>query len=168
MMSFFGKIYGLTFVLLIALTLMGCGAGNSRQDIPPVAPAQEQAVPTTPPTPTPTLPTEINSPVSPVSPIKESAPMPASKPSNEPIKGSEPALAAAIADLSQRQKIPAGDISLVSMEAKEWSDASLGCPQEGMMYAQVITPGYLMVLAAQGQQYPYHTDAKTNVVLCQK
>lgn len=166
MMSFFSKIYGVTLVLLMALTLMGCGSGNPRQDIPPVAPVQEQAVPTT--LPTPTLPTEINSPVSPVSPIKESAPMPASKQSSEPIKGSETTLAAAIADLSQRLNVPASDISLVSMEAKEWSDASLGCPQEGMMYAQVITPGYLIILTAQGQQYPYHTDTKTNVVLCQK
>ena len=166
MMSFFGKIYGVTLVLVTALTLMGCGAGNTGQDIPLVAPAQEQAVPTI--RLTPTLPTEINSPVSPVSPLKESAPMPASKQSSEPIKGSETALAAAIADLSQRLNVPASDISLVSMEAKEWNDSSLGCPQEGMMYAQVITPGYLMILAAQDQQYPYHTDTKTNVVLCQK
>jgi hypothetical protein len=50
----------------------------------------------------------------------------------------------------------------------EWSDASLGCPQEGMMYAQVITPGYLIVLEAQGQTFEYHTDQGTNVVLCQK
>ena len=54
------------------------------------------------------------------------------------------------------------------MEAVEWSDASLGCPQEGFMYAQVITPGYLIILEAQGEQYEYHTDQTTNVVLCQE
>jgi hypothetical protein len=86
----------------------------------------------------------------------------------QPIPGSEAALAAAIADLSQRTGVSADQITLVSMEAREWSDASLGCPQEGMMYAQVITPGYLIILAAQGQQYEYHTDQAANVVLCQQ
>jgi hypothetical protein len=37
-----------------------------------------------------------------------------------------------------------------------------------MMYAQVITPGYLIILAAEGQQYEYHTDQAANVVLCQQ
>ena len=31
---------------------------------------------------------------------------------------------------------------LDSTESVQWSDASLGCPQEGQGYAQVITPGY--------------------------
>jgi hypothetical protein len=52
------------------------------------------------------------------------------------------------------------------MEEQQWSDTSLGCPQEGFMYAQVITPGYLIVLEAQGQTYEYHTDTQANVVLC--
>ena len=26
-----------------------------------------------------------------------------------------------------------------------WSDASLGCPQPDMGYAQVVTPGYLVL-----------------------
>ena len=47
----------------------------------------------------------------------------------------------------------------------EWSDASLGRPQPGMMYAQVITPGYLVVLEADGQQYTYHTDTARFAVL---
>jgi hypothetical protein len=36
------------------------------------------------------------------------------------------------------------------------------------MYAQVITPGFLIVLAAQGQTYEYHTDQKATVVLCNR
>jgi hypothetical protein len=36
-----------------------------------------------------------------------------------------------------------------------------------MMYAQVITPGYLIVLEAMGQTYDYRTDENSSVVLCQ-
>ena len=86
-----------------------------------------------------------------------------------PLPGSEKPLAAALADLAGRVRIAAtSDVTLVSMEATDWSDASLGCPQEGMMYAQVITPGYLMVLEADGQQYTYHTDQNTSVTLCEQ
>ncbi len=83
------------------------------------------------------------------------------------LSGSEAVLAAAVADLSEKTGIPASEISLVSMEAVDWSDASLGCPQEGYMYAQVITPGFLIVLEAQSQPYEYHTDRTGNVVLCE-
>jgi len=70
----------------------------------------------------------------------------------------EKALAAAIADLARQTGLPGGDIHLASIEATNWNDSSLGCPQEGFMYAQVITPGYLIMLEAQGQQYEYHAD----------
>ena len=70
-------------------------------------------------------------------------------------------------DLAERLGLAPGEMSLVSVEAVEWSDASLGCPQPGMMYAQVITPGYLVVLEAEGQQYAYHTDTDRIVVLCE-
>lgn len=86
----------------------------------------------------------------------------------KPLPGSEKALVAATADLAERTGVPASNISLVSMEAVDWSDASLGCPQEGYMYAQVITPGFSLILSAQGQPYEYHTDQAGNVVLCEQ
>jgi hypothetical protein len=49
----------------------------------------------------------------------------------------------------------------------DWSDTSLGCPEPGMMYAQVITPGFLVMIEAEGQQYEYHTDESRFVVLCE-
>lgn len=147
------------------------------------------------PVPTAGLPTEIiepNSPISsctadtntgcepaaaivqPVSPIVPAPveptqqPVAPNAPAAQPLPGSETALAAAIADLAKQAGVPADQIILVSMEAKDWGDTALGCPQEGIMYAQVITPGYLMMFEAQGQQYEYHTDQTTNVVWCKK
>jgi hypothetical protein len=52
------------------------------------------------------------------------------------------------------------------MEEKDWPDSSLGCPQPGMAYLQVITPGYLIVLRALGNDYMYHASYNY-VILCQ-
>jgi hypothetical protein len=73
----------------------------------------------------------------------------------------------AVEDLAQRLDLSPGKIRLVSVEAVDWSDTSLGCPQPGMMYAQVITPGYRIVLEAEGERYEYHTDTGDHIVLCQ-
>lgn len=70
-------------------------------------------------------------------------------------------------DLSQRLDVPQDEISLHSVEAVEWRDSSLGCPQPGMSYLQVITPGYRIILSASGQNYEYHTGLRS-VILCEK
>lgn len=46
-------------------------------------------------------------------------------------------------------------------------DSSLGCPQEGQVYAQVLTAGYIFELTYQGTIYEYHVSADgQQVVLC--
>ena len=71
-------------------------------------------------------------------------------------------------DLSRKLGLSPREISLVSIEAAQWPDASLGCPQPGMMYAQVITPGFRTVLKAGGHEYVYHTDQADQIVLCHR
>ena len=79
------------------------------------------------------------------------------------------AVLAAAADLAERLGLPAGtEVTVASVTPRDWPDASLGCPEEGRVYAQVITPGYVVVLQAQGAQYRYHTDAEDTAVLCQR
>jgi len=73
----------------------------------------------------------------------------------------------AMDDLIQKTGVALEALRLVSVEAVQWSDASLGCPKPGMVYAQVITPGFLVVLEATGDEYEYHTDEGRFVVLCQ-
>jgi hypothetical protein len=51
-------------------------------------------------------------------------------------------------------------ILVVQATAQEWPDASLGCPQPGMMYAQVITPGYQIILEAAGRRYDYRAPMR--------
>jgi|SRR3989338_952922 len=77
------------------------------------------------------------------------------------------ALAAeARADLAIQSGIKELDISTVSVESVNWSDSSLGCPMPGTAYAQVITPGYKIILKINDKIYTYHASS-TNVVLCQ-
>jgi hypothetical protein len=72
----------------------------------------------------------------------------------------------AIADLIDRLSIDADQVTLVEAEAVQWRDSSLGCPQPGMMYAQVITPGYRIVLEVGGEQYAYHGAEGRPPALC--
>ena len=78
-----------------------------------------------------------------------------------------PLVALARADLSARLDADVREIALLSVEAVQWRDTSLGCPQPGMMYAQVITPGYRLVLETAGATYRYHADQDKTVVLCE-
>lgn len=74
-----------------------------------------------------------------------------------------PALIAAIAgDLG----LKAGDVQVLIVEPREWPDASLGCPEPGNAYADVITPGYLIVVQAGGEEFEFHTDERETVVRC--
>ena len=173
-------------IFSIVLVATACAARPAQQDIAPV-PAQaipEKVLPTPTPvrpaSPAPTLRTEIveptapnkmTEPVTPASPIvpTETLMTPLSSQSVTVPPEGQAALAKAIADLAKQTGLPEEKISLVSMKAVDWSDTSLGCPQEGMMYAQVITPGFQIILAAQGQQYDYRTDQQgNNVRLCQQ
>ena len=70
-------------------------------------------------------------------------------------------------DLAGRLSIGVDQIDLVEAKAVEWPDASLGCPEPGKMYAQVVTPGYRIVLAAAGEHYEYHSDVQRRVVCCE-
>lgn len=72
----------------------------------------------------------------------------------------------AIKDLAGRLGVPTSEIEVVSEEAVEWSDASLGCPEPEMMYAQVITPGYRIELSVAEQRFEYHTDDRQSIILC--
>jgi hypothetical protein len=71
------------------------------------------------------------------------------------------------ADLAQRLSIPAIQITVLEVGEVVWPDSSLGCPQPGMMYAEVLTPGYLIRLNANDQEYEYHAGKSLDVFLCE-
>jgi hypothetical protein len=78
------------------------------------------------------------------------------------------AIDAAVNAAALHAGVPAGQLGIERIEAREWSDSSLGCPQPGFFYAQVITPGYLVLIAVTGstRRLEYHTDTRGRAVLC--
>jgi hypothetical protein len=105
-------------------------------------------------TPTPQTP-EVNPPANPPQPAPAGS-------------GAERVVQLARQDLAQKLKVSIEAIREVSVEAVEWPDTSLGCPQPGMAYAQVITPGFRVALAAKDQTVEYHSDSGRRVVSCAK
>ena len=69
-------------------------------------------------------------------------------------------------DLAARLGVSFTEIFVIEATPVEWSDSSLDCPQEGMSYLQVITPGYRIVLQAESQTHEYHTNRAGYFVLC--
>lgn len=78
------------------------------------------------------------------------------------------AVDAAVRDAAGRAGVPAAQLRVESVEQREWRDSSLGCPQPGMFYAQVITPGYLIIIAGGGKRFEYHTDTRGRAVMCRE
>jgi len=76
-------------------------------------------------------------------------------------------IAAALADLAQRSGVNAAQMTVVRAEAVEWRDGSLGCPRPDMVYPQVITPGYRLVLSAGGREYAYHASERGEFFYCE-
>jgi hypothetical protein len=109
------------------------------------------------------------------------SPLPAPKPESLPsppatgvapatgsgdLAAADAAVRAAISDAASRLKVAADAIKVVSVSATDWSDTSLGCPQPGMFYAQVIVQGYTIVLSAGPSRIEYHADRRGRIVTC--
>jgi hypothetical protein len=60
--------------------------------------------------------------------------------------------------LSHLKGISTGDISVVSVEAVQWPDSCLGLAQRGEVCAEVIVPGYQIILQVGNNTYEIHTD----------
>ena len=144
--------------------LAACGSGIPFPPQPKTV-DEERAVPTV--SATPLQDTVVMTPT----PQPTKANPPANLPQPAPAgQGAERVIQLARQDLAQKLKVPIEEIREVSVEAMEWPDTSLGCPQPGLMYAQMITPGFKVVLAAKDKtvEYEYHTDSGRRVVLCDK
>jgi hypothetical protein len=59
-------------------------------------------------------------------------------------------------DLAASLGIEADEILIIEKEEAMWPDTSLGMPEPGMAYAQMLTCGFRVVLEAKGKRYEYH------------
>jgi hypothetical protein len=80
----------------------------------------------------------------------------------------QPLVDQAVADLAVRLSIDASTIETISASSVTWPDGSLGCPQPGMNYTQVLVDGTKIELAVDGTAYSYHSGGSRSPFLCQK
>lgn len=86
------------------------------------------------------------------------------EPSVEASEAVDVLVAQAIADLQTRLGVAEGVVTVQQVEETEFPDASLGVPEPGQAYAQVVTPGYVIRLEAAGQVYTYHAAGERIVL----
>jgi hypothetical protein len=156
-------------LLLIGLfLLMGCTAVTTTEEtaVPELTPVEIQTealpmneTPEAEPTPTEDDGKQVSEPVtvdlSAVTPVLiNSTPIVQPAPGNPGLK--DPFLLA-VADLSGRLSVSEAEVELVSLQEVTWRDGSLGCPEAGMSYIQVLTSGQQMILRVNGQDYYYHS-----------
>jgi hypothetical protein len=78
------------------------------------------------------------------------------------------AVDAARRDAAQRLSTTPDSLEVAVVESRQWPDRALGCPRQGVLYAQVVTPGYLIVLSNGSRRLEYHTDDRGMAVFCQE
>lgn len=124
----------------------------------PAAPSPT-ATPIPSETPTATVPVQTETP-----PIEETAtpgivPPPVSSPSETMVQMS-------INDLHEKFNIAAEAVTVSEVTPMSWPDASLGCPKKGVLYIQAVTPGFQILLEADGHVFTFHTNQDRIVTLC--
>ena len=132
-----------------ALLLAACGPA-AQQPTPAgpthLPPATQAGKPTNPPAP-------------------QATPGPTAQHTGIPASEAPQAVLNAQQDLAQQLNIPVDKITIVSVEEVEWPDGCLGVYIEGIMCIQVITPGYKVILEANGELYEYHTNENGSQVI---
>jgi hypothetical protein len=71
------------------------------------------------------------------------------------------------ADLVKRLGVDAAEVKVVSSVEVTWPDGSLGCPEPGMYYTQMVVNGNRTVLEVAGKQYAYHSSVHRAPFLCE-
>jgi hypothetical protein len=61
--------------------------------------------------------------------------------------------------VADRLGADAAEIRIISIEARDFSDSSLDCPEPGMSYLQVITPGHVVIVEANGRRFDVRVSA---------
>ena len=156
-----GQIMRLRWVSLFSLlsiALAGCGSSQGKAaDILNLSPSNPKEIKShsTPLAPMPTQEDDL-----PEMPIDPTLPVPRSP-------GQQILIERARVDLAQRLSVPESQIELIESKEASWPDASLGCPQPGVDYAQIPTPGYLVKLEYGGDEFEYHIGIHGNTRYCE-
>lgn len=97
--------------------------------------------------------------------VESSTPMPA----GEPVATAQIPRAvrrAVVTDAAKRFNVAESAVVLARAEQVTWSDGSLGCPEPGAMYAQLLVAGFRVVARTSAGELTYHTDSLGQAVSC--
>ena len=150
-----------------ALLTVSCGSGQEPVDTGAqgsgtggTSDATEPAETTTPPT------TLSASPLTPTGPQTLPPPPP---PGGDPAATVPADLMEKVrADAAGRAGVAPSAVQVVSAQVQSWNDGSLGCPEPGMSYIQVMTEGYQIIVSAGGQTLDYRTSDRGAFKVCGK
>ena len=90
-------------------------------------------------------------------------------PTGEPVATAQIPLAvrrAVVTDAAKRFNVAESAVVLARAEQLTWSDGSLGCPEAGHMYTQMLVAGFRVVAKTSAGELTYHTDSRGSVVSC--
>ena len=76
-----------------------------------------------------------------------------------------PAVAAAIADTAQREKVDPTQVVIAAWSPVTWNDGSLGCPKKGKGYTQALVEGELLLLQTETGLFQYNAPRRRPVRL---
>lgn len=138
--------------LVASLALCGCGAGTQvgvgdGEGSSTVSATDDGSTPPAAPAPSASRPT-------------------AETTSAEPL-GAQQMVEVATQDLADRLGVQPQAITVARNDSVTWPDGSLGCPQPGMAYISMLSPGRLIVLEAGGETYEYHAGRRMAPFLCE-
>ena len=73
---------------------------------------------------------------------------------------------AVVADAAKRFNVAESGVVLARAEQLTWSDGSLGCPEPGVAYTQMLVAGFRVDATTSAGTLTYHTDSRGSVVSC--
>ena len=73
-----------------------------------------------------------------------------------------------LAKIISDENIDNNNLILDSFEEVTWNSSALGCPVNGVFYAQVMTDGYKLNLLKNNEIEEYHSDLRSNYINCTK
>lgn len=142
-------------LLVVLMTLLG--ACLSQSEVPSPALVSTPSLPAAAPTEeTPTMLVVVS---------PDLSDNPTDAPTTVPLDATLP-VQTAVATLAREMDVPEGTIGLVEALPVQWTDSSLGCPQPGEVYLDVVTQGYLITLSVGEETYHVHTDLSGTAVVC--
>jgi hypothetical protein len=72
----------------------------------------------------------------------------------------------ALQDAARRTQREPAQLRVTLAEAVTWPDGSLGCPQPGRQYTQVLVDGYRILIVAGTATLEYHASVRGQPFLC--